>query len=66
MDSGSIMNNIRCHGYDDNGVDHYEIVHESDPRYRGNPEWPIWGTWEYHELTESGTTNLVRPIGHVG
>ncbi|HEX6228800.1 MAG TPA: hypothetical protein VFZ41_04970 [Solirubrobacterales bacterium] len=65
MDSGSIMNNIRCHGYE-SAVFHYEIVHESDPRYRGNPEWSIWGTWEYHELTESSTGNLVRPITGVG
>jgi len=66
MDSGVIFNHIRCHGYDDNGVYNYQIVHESDPRYRGNPEWSEWGTWEYHVLTESGAGNLVRPRGHVG
>lgn len=65
MDTGWITNNIRCHG-DERGVYHYTIVHESDPRYRGNAEWAEWGNWEYHVLTESGVGNLVRPISHVG
>lgn len=66
MDSGWIMNNIRCRGYDDNGFYRYGIVHESDPRYRGNPEWSIWGSWEFHEYIGSGYGNLVRPMKHVG
>lgn len=66
MDSGVISNHIKCHGYDDNHTYNYQIVHESDPRYRGNPDWSVWGTWEYHALTESGVGNLVRPLGHVG
>ncbi len=66
MDAGWIQNHINCHGYDDNGHYNYLIVHESDPRYQGNPDWAIWGTWEYHVLTESGSGNLVRPINHVG
>lgn len=66
LDSGVIFNHIKCRGYDDNGVYQYQIVHESDPRYRGNPDWAIWGSWEYHVLTESGAGNLVRPINHVG
>lgn len=66
LDSGVIFNHIRCHGYDDNGVYQYQIVQESDPRYRGNPDFAIWGSWEYHVLTESGAGNLVRPLGHVG
>jgi len=66
QDSGVIFNHIRCYGYDGNGVYQYQIVHESDPRYRGNPDWAIWNTWEYHVLTESGAGNLVRPRGHVG
>ncbi|HEU4320634.1 MAG TPA: hypothetical protein VFS66_11185 [Acidimicrobiia bacterium] len=61
MDSGWITNNINCSGYDDNGTYHYLIVHETDPRYTGNPDWAIWGTWEYRVLTESGSGNLVRP-----
>lgn len=65
MDSGVIANHIRCHGYE-KGTFNYEIVHESNPRYRGNPEWAIWGSWEYHVLTESGAGNLVRPSAHVG
>lgn len=66
MDSGVIFNHIKCHGYDDNHTYNYQIVHESDPRYRDNPDWAVWGTWEYHALTESGAGNLVRPLGHVG
>lgn len=66
MDSGWIQNHINCHGYDDNGHYNYLIVHETDPRYRGNPDWAVWGTWEYHVLTESKSGNLVRPEHHVG
>ncbi len=65
MDTGWIMNNIRCHG-DEPGVYHYTIVNESDPRYRGNPEWAEWGNWEYHVLTESGIGNLIRPRSDIG
>lgn len=62
MDSGWITNNINCSGYDDNNTYLYLIVHETDPRYTGNPDWAIWGTWEYHVLSESGNGNLVvRP-----
>jgi len=66
MDSGWIQNLINCYGYDDNGQYNYLIVHETDPRYTGNPDWAVWGTWEYHVLTESGQGNLVRPMNHVG
>jgi hypothetical protein len=66
MDSGWIQNHIRCYGYDGKGHWNYLIVHQTDPRYRGNPDWAIWGTWEYHVLTESGNGNLVRPEHHVG
>lgn len=65
MDTGWIMNNIRCRGAEP-GVYKYLIVNESDPRYRGNPEYAIWGNWEYHVLTESGAGNLVGPRNHVG
>lgn len=65
LDSGWVSNNIRCHGFE-KGTYRYQIVHESDPRYRGNPDWAIWGNWEYHVLTESGSGNLVRPINDVG
>jgi hypothetical protein len=61
LDSGWIMNNINCSGHDDNGTYNYIIVHETDPRYTGDPDWAIWGTWEYHVLTQSGSGNLVRP-----
>lgn len=62
MNDGWIENWINCSGYDDNGTYGYLIVHQTDPRYRGNPDWAIWGTWEYHALTISGAGNLVRPI----
>lgn len=66
LDSGWIINNINCSGYDDNGNYNYLIVHQSDPRYEGNPDWGVWGTWEYHVLTVSGYGNLVRPMTAVG
>ena len=61
MDNGWIQNLINCKGFDDNGQYNYDIVHKSDPRYRGNPDWAVWGDWEYHVLTESKSGNLVRP-----
>jgi len=66
MDSGRIHNNIRCSGYDDNSKYFYQIVHETDPLYRGNSDWSVWGTWEYHTKVTSGLGNLVRPVNHVG
>lgn len=66
MNAGWIQNHINCSGYDDNGQYNYLIVHETDPRYRGNPDWAVWGSWEYHVLTESGQGNLVRPYNHTG
>lgn len=65
LDSGNVDNHIRCHGYDGKSTYNTQIVHETDPRYRGNPDWSIWGTWEYHVSTVSGTGNLVRPLAHV-
>lgn len=65
LDSGWILNDINCSGYDDNNTYNYLIVHETDPRYTGNPDWSIWGTWEYQVLTVSGFGNLVRPEVHV-
>lgn len=65
LNSGWIQNLIRCSGYDDNNEYNYFIVHETDPRYRGNPDWSVWGTWEYHGLTQSGIGNLVRPMQHM-
>lgn len=64
LDGGWIQNLINCSGYDDNGQYNYMIVHQSDPRYTGNPDWAIWGNWEYHGLIESGVGNLVRPRSH--
>ena len=65
MDTGWIQNLITCSGYDDNGQYNYFIVHEDDPRYTGNPDWSVWGTWEYHVLTESKSGNLTGPQNHV-
>lgn len=61
MDNGWIINAINCRGYAP-GAYLYLIVHESDPRYTGNPDWAIWGTWEYHVLTVSGSGNLVARL----
>ena len=66
MNAGWIQNHINCHGYDDNGHYNYLIVHKTDPRYTGNPDWAIWGDWEYHVLAGSGFGNLVRPQNHAG
>ena len=66
MDNGWIQNHIKCSGHDDNNSYNYLIVHESDPRYTGNPDWAIWGTWEWKALTMSGYGNLVRPETPVG
>ncbi|MDP3986875.1 MAG: hypothetical protein Q8P81_01475 [Nanoarchaeota archaeon] len=65
LDSGWIMNNINCNGYDDDNTYNYLIVHESDPRYKGVQENAIWGNWEYKVLTVSGQGNLARPEKHV-
>lgn len=65
MDTGWISNNINCHGAD-NGTYNYLIVHQSDPRYRGDAANAVWGTWEYHVYTQSGLGNLARPENHHG
>lgn len=66
LNSGWIINNINCSGYDDDNQYNYLIVHSSDPRYTGNPDWAIWGDWEFHVLTVSGFGNLARPETPVG
>ncbi|MEX2515113.1 MAG: hypothetical protein WD335_03220 [Candidatus Paceibacterota bacterium] len=66
LDSGWIINDIKCSGYDNNGTYNYVIVHETDPRYTGNSDWAIWNTWEFHTYTVSGQGNLVRPENYVG
>ncbi|MDD5704223.1 MAG: hypothetical protein PHU23_19485 [Dehalococcoidales bacterium] len=66
MDDGWIQNHINCAGYDDNGQYNYLIVHNTDPRYEGNPDWAVWDTCEYHVLTMSGYGNLARPDHPVG
>ena len=65
MDSGWIQNHIVQTGYDGHAHWNYLIVHASDPRYTGDPDWAVWGSWEYHVLTESGAGNLTRPEHHV-
>jgi len=69
MNTGWIINSINCIGYE-KGHYVYLIVHEEDPRYQGNPEFAVWGTWEYKVLTESGSGNAVypfnRPESHIG
>lgn len=69
MDEGWILNAIHRTGVD-KGQYLYQIVSQTDPRYTGNPDWAVWGTWEYHVLVESGSGNLVRPLNgpsnHIG
>lgn len=64
MNAGWIQNHINCNGYDGKAQYNYLIVHESDPRYTGNPNWAIWGTWEFHVLTVSGSGNLVQRLSN--
>ena len=66
MNQGWIQNHINCSGYDDNNQYNYLIVSEEDPRFTGNPDWSVWGTWEYHVETQSGFGNFVRPYWAVG
>ncbi len=66
MDSGWIQNHVNCTGFDDNGTYNYTIVHNTDPRYTGDPAFAIWGSWEYHTYTESKSGNLARPANHTG
>jgi hypothetical protein len=62
LDSGVITNHYLCKGPDGTVPYYYQIVHESDPRYTGNPAWSVWGTWEFHVLTVGKLGgNLVRP-----
>jgi hypothetical protein len=61
MDAGWIINNINCKGVE-KATYTYLIVHETDPRYTGNPDWAVWGDWEYHVLTQSGQGNLVERL----
>ena len=69
LDSGVIDNHYVCKGPDGTQTYNYQIVSQEDPRYRGNPDWAVWGTWEYHVLTQGGqgnepfggNGNLVRP-----
>lgn len=63
MNEGWIQNHINCKGFE-RGHYNYLIVSQTDPRYTGNPDWAIWGTWEYHVLTVSGFGNLVGPYNH--
>jgi opacity protein-like surface antigen len=64
LDSGEISNHYECKGPDGNATFNYQIVSQGDPRYRGNPDWAIWGTWEYHVLTQGGQGN--DPFGGNG
>ncbi len=67
QDNGWIINAINCKGFDDNASYLYLIVHKTDPRYRGNPDWAVWGEWEYHVLSVGRWGgNLARPEQAVG
>ena len=64
LNSGEISNHYQCKGPDGNQTYNYQIVSSDDPRYRGNPEWAVFGTWEYHVLTQGGQGN--EPFGGNG
>jgi hypothetical protein len=57
LDSGVIDNHYVCKGPAGNSTFYYQIVSATDPRYRGNPDWAVWGNWEYHVLTQGGQGN---------
>jgi hypothetical protein len=63
QDTGEISNMINCRGVD-NGSYHYQIVSQGDPRYTGNPDWAVWGTWEYHVDVEFNLGNVVAHSVH--
>lgn len=65
MDHGWIQNHINCSGFDDNNHYNYLIVSDTDPRFTGNPDWAVWGSWEYHNLMISGYGDLTGPKNHV-
>ena len=60
MNSGWIHNHINGRGHSGNSHYNYIIVHETDTRYAGDPEWAIWGTWEHHVLTVNGLGNIAK------
>lgn len=62
LDSGEINNAVRCAGYEGTQAYYFQIVSQDDPRYTGNDELAIWGTWEYHVNVESGSGNLVHTL----
>jgi hypothetical protein len=61
MDQGSIHNNIKCSGAE-KGTYNSVIVSDQDPRYTGNPDYAIWGNWEYIVDTASGLGNGVHKM----
>lgn len=60
MNEGWIQNHINCHGFDDNCHYNSLIVSQTDPRYTGNPDQAIWGTWEYHVDAWSQWGNILH------
>lgn len=61
LDSGRIMNSIRCTIGGQTVVYNYVIVDETHRRFTGDPDWAEYGgVWEYILLTESGLGNIVR------
>ena len=65
MNEGWIQNIIDCRGFDDNNHYNYLIVSQTDPRYTGNPDLAIWGTWEMKVETISHQGNIAAPRNHV-
>lgn len=57
LDNGVIFNSISG----DPGEHYvYRIVSEDNPAYTGDPDYEVWGTWEYQVLVIAGEGNIVH------
>src|SRR5690606_20779529 len=59
MNQGWIQNLVNCQGVD-NGQYNSLIVSQTDPRYTGNSDNAVWGTWEYHVDAWSQWGNVLK------
>jgi len=59
MNEGWIQNLVKCTGMD-KGNYNSVIVSQTDPRYTGDPNRAIWGTWEYHVDAWSHWGNILK------
>lgn len=59
MNEGWIQNLVSCRGAE-NGNFNSLIVSQTDPRYTGDPDNAVWGTWEYHVDAWSQWGNVLK------